>query len=84
MFDDLGVYTDVQGTDKKVAFKTLKKKSLAERPARISPTIEVECHARAGTSDLLRRRVARLEAVYEDSKNLYMVFSSSLSTPWTL
>eukprot|EP00240_Pyramimonas_obovata_P012595 CAMPEP_0118952564 /NCGR_PEP_ID=MMETSP1169-20130426/55088_1 /TAXON_ID=36882 /ORGANISM="Pyramimonas obovata, Strain CCMP722" /LENGTH=239 /DNA_ID=CAMNT_0006899851 /DNA_START=256 /DNA_END=972 /DNA_ORIENTATION=- len=60
-------------SEKKVAFKTLKKKTLAERPARISPTIEVECHARAGVNDILRQRVAGLEEVYEDEKHIYMV-----------
>ena len=66
---------NLQGSEKKVAFKTLKKKTLAERPARISPTIEVECHARAGVNDVLRQRVAGLEAVYEDAKHIYMVRS---------
>eukprot|EP00959_Pyramimonas_sp_CCMP1952_P044364 927123-Pyramimonas_sp.AAC.2 len=66
-------------TKNKVAFKTLKKRSLAERPARISPTIEIECHARAGTNEVLRQRVVKLEEVYEDAKHMYMVRSPPLS-----
>lgn len=56
-------------TAKKVAFKVLKKKMLAKRPARISPIIELECHALACRHN---KRVAKLEAVYEDDKNLYL------------
>lgn len=50
--------------------QVLKKKMLAKRPARISPIIELECHALACRHN---KRVAKLEAVYEDDKNLYLV-----------
>lgn len=57
-------------TGDKVAFKVLKKKMLAKRPARVSRIIEVETHALACSQN--ETSVVKLEAVYEDDKNIYI------------
>jgi len=60
---------------------------LAKRPARVSRIIEVETHALACSQN--ETSVVKLEAVYEDDKNIYIVrpcghFACSPAPFWPL